>query len=299
MRRAAYVSIALLLGASTLVACGEGPARVLVDFPETGGLKAGDNVTLRGLAIGQVRDIDIAAGARGVSVVVEVQPKFKDHLRQGVSFRIEQEKMVTGKQRLVLEPADTPGAPLADGVHVAGRSIAPDAVDRLRGALEGSVDHAKEQATGLGRAILNPDEQPPTRATGGTVDLDRPGGYVVRLISVKVDPKTADGSDWDGMGGGEPDLLGQVWVGERQVLLTPVADDTLEAQWDATSEGFDLSPELAIRVKILDRDVSLNDEIGVLELRPTEADAATGRVFRLAGGRVLEARLVVGRLADR
>ena len=82
-----------------------------------------------------------------------------------------------------------------------------------------SLARAREQAKGLGTAVLNPDTLPP-RTTGDTVDLDRPRHYKVRLLSVKAHPTTADGKDWDNMG--DPELMAQVWVDERQVLLSAV-----------------------------------------------------------------------------
>ena len=129
---------------------------------------------------------------------------------------------------------------------------------------------------------------------GDTVDLDRPGRLRLRLERVRVEPTTADGSEWDA--GSAPDLLAQGWVGDRQVLLTEAVEDALEVEWPAeaaTSRRFDLGPKTPVRVKVLDADVSFNDPIGVIELRPSAADAKSQRRFRLAAGRVAELVLVI------
>lgn len=281
----------LAAGLLALAGCRDDPFRLTVLFPETGGLKPGDNVVLRGLSIGQVADIDIEAD--GVAVRVEIRPRYREHLQRGVVFRVAPEKMITGKQMLVVEPAAEPGPPLPAGARVRGGPIEPDPVERVRDALHDSIDHARDQAKGLGRALLDPDQLPP-RAVGGTVDLDRPRQYALRLLSVRVHPTKADGADWDGLGGGGPDLVAQVWVGSRQVMLAGPAEDTLEAEWaDRLSEPFDLPPDTRLSVKILDQDVGFNDLVGVIELSPTPADAAAGRLFRLAAGRVAEVRLRV------
>lgn len=279
----AGVVVALKIG------CQEEPYHLKVVFPEAGGLKPGDNVAIRGLQVGQVANLDLHAD--GVMALVEIEPKFRKHFDDRARFLIRDEKMVTGKKMLVVEPGDPPGQRLPAGAEVRGEAPRSGPIERAKRALKHTVDHAREQAQGLGRAILNPDQQPP-RTVGGTVDLDQPGELVVRLLSAKVHPTTADGADWDAMGAGDPDLLVQVWVGSRQILLTDAAEDVLEVEWDeAVSEPFDVAAGVPLKVKVLDVDVSSNDEIGIVELSPTREDARSGRVFRLAAGRVAELRL--------
>lgn len=277
------------------VGCQEEAYHLRVVFPEAAGLKPGDNVSIRGLSVGQVTDVDLHA--HGVVAVIEVQPRFRSHFDRNARFVVDDEKLVTGKKMLVVLPGEPPGDRLPAGAEVAGEAPAPGPLEQAKRALTETVDHARKQAQGLGRAVLNPDQHPP-RTVGGTVDLDRPGEFVVRLLSVKVYATTADGEDWDGLGAGGPDLLAQVWVGERQILLTERVDDTLEAEWaDAVSAPFDPSAGAPIRIKVLDIDVSANDEIGIVELTPTAADARSGRVFRLAAGRVKELRLRIDPLS--
>ncbi len=286
---------ALLLGLTgavvMLASCGEKPHALAVTFPEAAGLKPGDNVTIRGLSVGQVVELDIHGD--GVRVALEIQPRHRKHLDAKARFRIADEKLVTGKKMVVVEPGG--GTPLPAGATVKGLAADPGAIAQAKAALKDTVDHAREQTTGLGRALLNPDEQPP-RAVGGTIDLDRPGRFRARLISVKVHPTNAAGDDWDGPGGGEADLLVQVWVGARQVLLTKEAEDTEKLRWrgkKGRSELFDLPPDARVRVKVLDIDASSNDLIGIIEFSPKPADV--GRTFRLAGGRVAELRLAIER----
>lgn len=280
----------LVLFALALLACSDSPRHVAVIFPEAGGLKPGDNVSIRGLAIGQVRDVDLHP--EGVIARLEISPRFVAHLGAGARFTIESEKLVTGKKAVVVQPGEPPGAALPEGAVVHGEALPPGPLEEARQVLEGSVDRAGDQAKGLGRALLDPDTLPP-RAAGGTVDLDRPGHYRLRLISVRVEPTTADGSSWDSMG--EPDLLVQAWVGPRQVLLTPTADDTESKTFgdEGISASFELQPGQPVRLKVLDADVSYHDEIGIIELQPTPADARAGRTFRLAAGRVAELQLVI------
>lgn len=275
-----------------LAGCSKAPMTVDVTFPEAGGIKPGDNVTMRGLAIGQVTDVDLAA--EGVVVRVEIDPRYQRHLDARAAFAIAGEKLVTGKKMLTVTPGVPPGEPLRSGAVVRGAGLEPDPIEQAKGALTDSIDHARSQANGLGRALLNPDQQPP-RALGDTIDLDRPGHWVVRLLSVRVYDTTADGSDWDGPGGGGPDLLVQVWYGNRQVLLTPSAEDVLELDFDAAavSEPVFLDGHTPVRVKVLDADMGFNDPIGVVEFSPTVADANGKRVFRLAAGRVAELRVAV------
>ena len=283
MRPLASMMLALALLAAP--GCSEPPFVVRVLFPEAGGLKPGDNVNIRGLAVGQVVDVDLAPG--GISAKLEIGRRFVPHLDDRAQFRIETEKLVTGKMAVVIVPGAPPGGPLAAGSEVNGEPLAADPIDKAKAALQETVDHARDQAQGLGRAILNPDHQPPV-ATGGTIDLDRPGAFRLRLHAVKVEPTMADGSDWDT--GSDPDLVLQGWIGARQILLTESVEDELEVEWladAALSAPFDLGGEV-IRVKVLDADVSYNDPIGIIELRPTPADARAKRRFRLAAGRVAE-----------
>lgn len=275
--------------ALTLLGCSPDPHRVTVVFPEAGGLKPGDNVAIRGLAVGQVADVDLHPD--GVVARLEITPKFRDHLDAAATFRIESERLVTGKMAVVVVPGDPPGAPLPDGATVHGIGPPQDPIEAARQALTETVDHAAAQGRGLGRALLDPDQLPP-RAAGGTVDLDRPGEFRLRLLGLSVEPTSADGDDWDATSA--PDLVVQVWVDDRQVLLSPTAEDMLAIEFiDLISAPFALSGGEAVRVKVLDADVSFNDEIGVVELRPTAADARAGRRFRLAAGRVAEVALVV------
>ncbi|MEZ4469510.1 MAG: MCE family protein [bacterium] len=282
-----------------LLACSETPFAVAVTFPEAAGLKPGDNVAMRGLAIGQVRDVDLATS--GVVVRIEVEPRFAHHLDSKATFQIEEEKLVTGKRRIAVLPGDPPGVPLAAGATVAGAALPEDMIDRARGALKDSVqdaesalkhsvDHARDQVEGLGRAVLGPDTQAP-RTRGDTVDLDQPRHYRVRVLGVKVHATTADGKDWDTMG--DPELMVQVWVDERQVLLADGGSALAVEFEDAVSEAFDLTDKTRVQVKVFDKDATLNDEIGVAELTPTPADAAGKRVFRLAAGRIEEVRVAV------
>lgn len=280
--------IRLALLALALFACSEPPHAVRVIFPEAAGLKPGDNVIIRGLAVGQVADVDLHP--EGVVARLEIGLRFTGHVDSGARFHIETEKLVTGKMAVVIAPGRPPGEPLPSGAEVHGEPPQAGPIDQAKAALTESIDHARAQAQGLGRAMLNPDHRPPV-AAGGTIDLDRPGRYRLRLLSVRVEPTTADGSDWDT--GSDPDLVLQGWIGDRQILLTPAAEDELSVEWpgdDALSAPFDMGGE-TLRVKVLDADVSYNDPIGVIELRPTPADARSRRRFRLAAGRVAELAL--------
>ena len=290
IRVALAVLLLALAGAVVgLASCGDKPHAIAVIFPEAAGLKPGDDVTVRGLSVGQVVDLDIEGD--GVRVSLEIGPRYRKHLDDQARFRISTSKLVTGKKMVVVEPGG--GEPLAAGALARGEPPDPDAIAQAKAALEGAVDHAREQTTGLGRALHNPDHQPP-RAAGGTLDLDQPGRYRVRLVSLKVHATNAAGDDWDAPGAGEADLLVQVWVGARQVLLTEQAEDTEQVRWRGAkgrSEAFDLGPDTRVRVKVLDIDVTGNDEVGIIELEPTSADV--GRTFRLAAGRVAELELVI------
>lgn len=275
--------LALLLA---LAGCKSDPHTINVTFPEAAGLKPGDNVSMRGLAIGQVLGIDIAG--KGVKVQLEIKRKYLKHVDTDARFAIEEEKMVTGKRRIAVTPGN--GTPLKIGATVAGHALPDDVINRAEGALKRSVDHAENSAKGLGTAVLNPDTLPP-RTTGDTIDLDQPRHFKVRLLSVAIHATSADGKDWDSMG--DPEIIAQVWVDKRQVLLVEGKDALKQDFDDALSEPFDLTPRTVIQVKILDKDVGYNDEIGIISLSPTAADAASKRVFRLAAGRVAELRLSV------
>lgn len=278
----------LLIGSviGALAGCQADPHTLHVTFPQAAGLKPGDNVAMRGLAIGQVLGIDIHG--EGVRVTLEIGKKYQRHVDTQARFVIEEEKLVTGKRRITVQPGD--GQPAPKGATLKGHGLPSDVIHRAEDALKRSVDHAGDRAKGLGKAVLDPDTLPP-RTTGDTIDLDQPRHYKVRLLSVKAHPTSADGKDWDSMG--EPELIAQVWVDERQVLLIE-GKDALEQDFDdALSEPFDLTPKTKIRVKILDQDVGYNDEIGVIAFSPTAADAARKRVFRLAAGRVAELRVQV------
>lgn len=271
------------------VGCTAEPHHLAVVFPEAAGLKPGDNVSIRGLAVGQVVDVDLHPD--GVVARLEIAPRFRGHVDDAARFRLESERLVTGKMAVVVVPGE--GAPLADGATVRGEGPPADPIAAAKAALVETVDHAAAETRGMGRDLLNPDQRPP-RASGGTVDLDRPGAFRVRLVALRVEATRADGDDWDTASA--PDPVVQVWVDRRQVLLTTGVEDRLAVEWagdEAASASFALTGVETVRVKVLDADLSFNDEIGVVELRPTAADARAGRAFRLAAGRVAELRLVV------
>ncbi len=305
-RRAARAGARALLWvvlAWAALSCKAEPFRLQVVFPETGGLKPGDNVTVRGLAIGQVADVDLHP--KGVVARLEITPRYASHLDDKAVFAIADEKLVTGKRMLTVTPGDPPGAALAAGAQVVGQPVPAgplaqakaaldDTVTQAESAVNRAVDRAAGRVQSLGQTLLNPDRAAP-RTAGGTVDLDHPGRFVLRLQSVSVYPTTADGADWDAMS--EPDLLVQVWVGERQVLLSQPAEDVLSATWDSLrSEPFEVGPAHPIRVKVLDSDTRFNDPIGVAELTPTAADV--GRTFRLAAGRIEALVVTLERAAE-
>ena len=277
---------AVLLAALVVAGCRDEPFALGVIFPDAAGLKPGDNVVMRGLSIGQVRDVDIHE--RGVIAHLEIDPKYRRNVDGKATLTIRSEKLVTGKKSVVIEPGEPPGGALKNGAILQGRAGDDDPIDRAQRALTETVDHARDRAATLGRAVTEPNTLPP-RTAGDTVDLDRPGHFVARVLTVRVHEKTADGRDWDGPGAGDADLVAQVWVDQRQVLLTNVAEDTHRAGWPGqVSDPFDLPEGAAVKVKVLDRDVGYDDEIGIVELRPTRADARAGRVFRLSAGRVAE-----------
>lgn len=309
-RAAWYLAGAFLatgLGSLGLASCKDKPFAVQVVFPEAGGLKPGDNVTVRGLSIGQVADLDLHPD--GVVARLEIAPRFVAGLDAAMTVQIADEKLVTGKRMVVVVPGVPPGAPLTAGALIKGaamaagpleqaRAVLSEGVGEAEAALDRTVKRASAEVSAAGRDLLNPDVRPP-RAVGGTVDLDRPGNFRLRLEAVRVESTTADGSDWDGAGAGDPDLLVQVWADDRQVYLSTTAEDVLETEFtDAVSAPFELGPETRLRVKVLDVDVGFNDEIGVVELSPAAADV--GRTFRLAAGRVAELRvtLLAGEVAD-
>lgn len=295
------VLVGLLLGGALLGGgCKDQPFSVEVIFPEAGGLKPGDNVTVRGLSIGQVADLDLHP--EGVKARLEIAPRFVAGLDAAMTVSVADEKLVTGKRMVVVVPGDPPGPALVAGAVLKGSAAAPGPLEQARAvlsegvgeaeaALDRSVKRASAEVSAAGRDLLNPDRRPP-RAVGGTVDLDRPGNYTLRLDAVRVESTTADGSDWDGAGAGDPDLLVQVWVDDRQVYLSKVAEDVLEAEFtDALSAPFALEEQTRVRVKVLDVDVGFNDEIGVVAFTPAPADV--GRTFRLAAGRVAELRVTL------
>lgn len=294
-RTALLLLIALLLPVLLATACTEAPHPLTVIFPEAGGLKPGDNVTIRGLAIGQITEVDLHP--QGIIATLEITPRYRPHLDAAATFRIENERLITGKMAIVIEPGDPPGPPLPPGATIRGIGPPQDPLTTAHAALTDTVDHAAAETRNLGRALLNPDAHPP-RATGATIDLDQPGHHRLRLLALTVEPTTPDGDDWDATS--PPDLIVQAWVDHRQVLLTPTAHDTHTLDLTAdppTSALFSLTSALTatttLRVKVLDADLSFNDEIGTIELRPTPADARAARRFRLAAGRIAELVLVI------
>jgi hypothetical protein len=298
----AWMLAGLCLGA---LACQPKATPIQVVFTETGGLKPGDNVTMRGLAIGQITDVDLHPN--GVVAKLEIKPRYVRHLDQKAVFAIADEKLVTGKRMLTVVPGDPPGAPLEPGATVQGlppsagplaevKAALDDTVTQAERTLDRTVGKVSERAKNLGRDMLNPDRVAP-RAAGGTVDLDQPGRFVLQLLSVTVHPTTADGNDWDGVGAGDPDLLVQAWIDDRQVLLSGKVEDVLTASWDdLRSEPFSLSEASTLRIKVIDDDVGYNDEIGIAELKPKAADV--GRQFRLAAGRIAELQVRLERAPE-
>lgn len=292
--------VLIFFGFLMLAGCKEPPFQVQVVFPEAGGLKPGDNVMVRGLSIGQVRDLDLHA--QGVVARLEILPRFVSGLDMNMSLSIGDEKLVTGKRMVVVVPGEPPGEPLKSGAVLQGlgpqagpleqaRAALSEGLGEAEAALDRTVKRAGTELSAAGRDLLNPDQRPP-RVLGGTVDLDQARRFALRLDYVRVEETTADGSRWDPVGAGEPDILVQVWADERQIYLSKTVDDVLEVRYeDALSEAFDLTEKTQLHVKVLDVDLNFNDEIGVLSLSPQPSDV--GRTFRLAGGRVAQLQVTL------
>ncbi len=107
-----FCLLALLLASG----CGQkqsasGDLEVVVTFDDVSGLEPGDEVRLRGLAIGKVSSMELGDG--NVNVHVTVGESYRGVITSGTSFKMKRANPVLGGRFLEVDPAE--GEPVKSG----------------------------------------------------------------------------------------------------------------------------------------------------------------------------------------
>ena len=125
-----------------------------VHFSEIGGLREGDNVFLRGMNVGRVRQAELQNG----DVAVFIRMDTPVHFREGYRIEVVSSSMLGGKSLKIYEgPASAPV--LAKGTRLMGE-FPVDVMDQLSVAVDGIqslVDQVNRGEGTLGKLIQNDD----------------------------------------------------------------------------------------------------------------------------------------------
>lgn len=100
------VIILCVIAIFALRQCSFGMVKFAIRFPDVKGLEVGDNLYMRGVKIGEVRQIAIA----GDRVVVQVAAESKYPLPNDSFFFIWSDKLISGKKCIQVKPGVSPVA---------------------------------------------------------------------------------------------------------------------------------------------------------------------------------------------
>jgi hypothetical protein len=90
----------------------------------------------------------------------------------------------------------------------------------------------------------------------------------VRFEGAKIPEKTRDGRQWDAIGGDAPDVYGQLFVDDVEVLKTSVASNTLEPKWpDVPESNLRVPLRSKVRVELWDSNPINNHPVCVERIR--------------------------------
>jgi len=99
-----------------------------LQFEEAKGLKPGDFVYMRGISIGEIKDVRIQGGA--IVAEVKIYPKNEAHVPDNSFFFIWPDQLLTGKQCVIVEPGDSVEG-VERGELLRGESSKPKIIFRL------------------------------------------------------------------------------------------------------------------------------------------------------------------------
>ncbi|AZG45831.1 MlaD family protein [Gordonia insulae] len=112
------------------------PMLVRVQLAESGGLLAGQNVTLRGVPVGRVRQVDLTRG--GVVAVAEIDPSVRIPIRGDVRVA---GLSLAGEQYLDFRPSTSTGPYLRDGTVISpDQTTTPIPLANLLDDMSGMLD---------------------------------------------------------------------------------------------------------------------------------------------------------------
>lgn len=278
----------------------DGDLLVTVTFDDVAGLKPGDNVQMRGVAIGVVRDTRLVPD--GVEVELAIAGTHAPAVTEGARFVIDTEKLVAGKMCVRVEPGRAGAPPLASGVAVKG-----DGVRTLLSQAGPLIDHSQAALAEAGGAVVEDLGRRAEEAVDNVID---PGTSIPRTadpalvrgktpelvfepISARIATRKHNGKKWDATET-NPDVILSVAYGGTIVLQEPSDEDgdpqeTHTPVWSSTSRPFPYRPEGAVIVQVMDDDLSFSDMIGQGKI-PLPPPDQIGREETASFGQVEELR---------
>ena len=278
-------------------------------FDDVAGLKAGDNVRMRGVTIGTVHDIQLRRDAVEVAIVIE--GRHAEAVTGDATFRIETERLIASKRCVLVEPGVGEAAPLVSGAELRGEGVAT-----LEQKAEAVIDHAAERIGETGRALvdeaggeLRDSGHAVVRSAEAALDnLVDPGSRVAadappvlrhgrspelvfEPLTARIAHRKANRKKWD-IVDSVPEVLLTVSCDETIVLQLPEKESPRETSapaWKATSLPFPYREGGFLIVRMMDEDHFRNDLIAEGRL-PFPEPAEIGDVEAVSFGQVVEFR---------
>ena len=244
-----------------------GDLSLTVLFPDVAGLKPGDNVRMRGVVIGTVRDIALEPERVRVAIVIEA--RHAAAVTEGARFLIDTERLIASKRCIRIEPAAAPGAPLSSGGEVTGEGDAT-----LEGKARAIVAEAAGELKKTGRAVVREAGaavdnlvDPGSRVSADAPPVIRHGRspeLVFEPLSARIAHRKANRKKWD-FWDTVPEPVLTVSLDETVVLQLPERESPKETHaptWSASSLPFPYREDGYLVVRLMDEDHFRNDLIG-------------------------------------
>jgi uncharacterized protein YukE len=126
-----FVGCGLLALGALIVLFGQGPTwlsggryRLHVLFEHAGNIRVGNLVTVRGMRVGEVVDIDLVDPRRldqGVNVTLSIRNRYRDSIREGAYAETGEVMFGQGRPPIEIYPGLADAPPLGDGAWLKGR----------------------------------------------------------------------------------------------------------------------------------------------------------------------------------
>jgi hypothetical protein len=125
---------------------------------------------------------------------------------------------------------------------------------------------------------LSTPERP--AAPGQRLDPEPPAELLfVTFQSAEIPERTRDGRSWNEVGGDAPDPFAKLVVDDQDILVTPVAENTLQPRWpNQARANYRILPSSRVRVELWDSNPINNHPICVQSVENLRSDARGGTI---------------------